>query len=177
MLRWLIQRKLKAEERKLGAPLDYLQHIAAVSTGAFFRFASIMPLASYRKVLPPDAWFTARIVTLQHDDCGSCLQGAVNMARQARVPASTLQAVLDGNEEGMSPELRDVWAFAQAVLAGTLEAERLREVLRERYGDRGLIELAYVIASSRIPPVVKRTLGYAQSCQAVKIAPDQSGAD
>jgi hypothetical protein len=32
-----------------------------------------------------------------------------------------------------------------------------------------LIELSYAIASSRIPPTVKRALGYAKSCSLVPV--------
>jgi hypothetical protein len=35
----------------------------------FFRFASIMPFANSRKMLPRDAWFVASIAALQHEDC------------------------------------------------------------------------------------------------------------
>jgi len=42
-------------------------------------------------------------------------------------------------------------------------------VLRKRYGERGLIELSYSIAASQIPPLVKRSLGYAKSCSLVPV--------
>ena len=52
MLRWLIRRKLAAEEKKLGVSVDYLRHVVDVSPAAFLRFASIMPFVNSRKVLP-----------------------------------------------------------------------------------------------------------------------------
>ena len=51
----------------------------------------------------------------------------------------------------------------------TGDEDELRETLRQRYGERGLIELAYAIASSQIPPTVKRCLGYARSCRLVHV--------
>lgn len=49
--------------------------------------------------------------------------------------------------------------------------DTLREKLRARYGNRALIELSFAIASARIPPTVKRVLGYAKSCRMVEIHP------
>ena len=167
MLRWLIHRRLKAEEKTLGESVDYLHHVVDVSPTAFLRFASIMPFANSRKVLPKDAWFVAQIVALQHEDCGPCLQITLNLAQKAGVDAALLRAALNGNCQELPAELVDVLQFTRAVTVDGSDADELREVLRKRYGERGLIELSYAIASSRIPPTVKRCLGYAKSCSLV----------
>jgi hypothetical protein len=167
MLRGLIKRKLDAEEKKLGESVDYIRHIVDVSPGAFFRFASILPFANSRKVLPKDAWFVAQIVALEHEDCGTCLQIGVNLARQSGVDGRLIQAVLDG--EDVPAEMADVIRFTRSVVNADEDDDSLRETLRERYGERGLIELAYAIAGSRIPPTVKRALGYAKSCSLVPV--------
>jgi alkylhydroperoxidase family enzyme len=169
MLRWLIHRKLNAEEKKLGESVDYIRHIVDVSPAAFLRFASILPFANSRKVLPKDAWFLAQIVALQHEDCGTCLQIGVNLARQSGVDPALIRATLDGNGDAMAPEMADVIRFTQAVVTASGDDDSLRETLRKRYGERGLIELSYAIASSRIPPTVKRALGYAKSCSLVPV--------
>jgi hypothetical protein len=169
MLRWLINRKLNAEEKKLGESVDYIRHIVDVSPGAFLRFASILPFANSRKVLPKDAWFVAQIVALQHEDCGTCLQIGVNLARQSRVDPALIRAVLAGDCDAVPPEMADVIRFTQSVVTASGDDDSLRETLRRRYGERGLIELSYAIASSRIPPTVKRALGYAKSCSLVPV--------
>ena len=102
MLRWLIHRKLDAEEKKLGESVDYLRHVVDVSPAAFLRFSSILPFANSRKVLPKEAWFVAQIVALQEEDCGTCLQITVNLARQSGVDAALLRAALDGDCHDMS---------------------------------------------------------------------------
>ena len=63
------------EEKKLGESVDYLHHVVDVSPSAFLRFASILPFANSRKVLPKDAWFVAQIVALKRED--KVLPGAV----------------------------------------------------------------------------------------------------
>ncbi|MGD9857428.1 MAG: hypothetical protein AB7U20_20995 [Planctomycetaceae bacterium] len=169
MLRWLIHRKLNAEERRLGESVDYLRHVVDVSPAMFLRFASIMPFANSRKVLPKDAWFVAQIVALQDADCGTCVQIAVNLARQSGVDPDLLQAALDGNLDDMPPEMAVIYRFTRAVVTAEEDDDALRETLRRRYGERGLIELSYAIAGSRIFPIVKRTLGYAKSCKLVTV--------
>lgn len=170
MLRWLLRRKLDAEENRLGESMDYLRHVLDTSRVAFLRFASTMPFANSRKVLPKDAWYTAQFVSLQQEDCGPCLQIAVNLAQQDMVDHETIRAVLDGDKNRLSKELSDVYEFAESIVSSNLnDDDALRELMRDRYGDRGLIELSYAIASSRVPPTVKRVLGYATTCKNVTI--------
>ena len=170
MLRWFFRRKLNSEEQRLGASMDYLRHIVDVSPTAFLRFAATMPFANSRNVLPADAWFAAQLVALQREDCGPCVQIAVNLAREANVAAALIQAILAGDFASVSPEIRDVCEFTQATLdADERACLELRESLRARFSDRGLIELAYAIAASRIPPTIKRTLGYAKHCHEVRV--------
>lgn len=169
MFRWLIHRRLKAEEKKLGESVDYLHHVVDVSPAAFLRFCSIMPFANSRKVLPKEAWFVAQVVAVQQEDCGPCLQITLNLARKSGVDASLLRAALDGNCHELSPEMVDVLKFTRSVTADAGGDDELRETMRKRYGERGLIELSYAIASGRIPPTVKRVLGYAKSCSVVPV--------
>ena len=168
MLRWLLRRKLDAEERKLGESMDYLRHIVDESPASFLRFASIMPFVNSRKVLPKQAWFAAQITTLRHEDCGPCLQIAVNLAKQHGVGTELIRAILDKDATILTQEMTEVCDFTMSILSCS-DDSTLREALRARYGERGLIELAYAISSSRIPPTVKRVLGYATSCSKVTI--------
>jgi len=164
MLRWLMRRALDAQEKTLGVSVDYLRHVADVSPGALLRFASLQPFASSRKALPAEAWFVAQIEATRRADCGPCVQIGVNLARKSGVDRALLRAVLDGDRDRMSPEMADVYRFTRAVLDASGDEDELRETLRTRYGERGLIELSYAIASGGIPPTVKRALGYAKSC-------------
>ena len=169
MLRWLFRRKLAAEEKKLGESMDYLRHIVDVSPVAFLRFASILPFANSRRALPKEAWYVAQIVSLKREDCGPCLQITVNLAQQDRVDSDMIRAVLDGDTDQLSDELAEVYAFAESVADADVDPIDLREKMKNRYGDRGLIELSYAIAGSRIPPTVKRVLGFAKTCKEVDL--------
>src|SRR5438093_858876 len=83
------------------------------SLRAFFKFAKFLAVDEYRRVLPPGPCYVARIVAVRDEDCGTCVQIAVNQAKKAGVPAEQLRAVLDGNPDGLPEELRDVYRFAE----------------------------------------------------------------
>jgi alkylhydroperoxidase family enzyme len=169
MLRTIILRKLAAEERKLGESIDYVRFILRTSLGAFLRFAKIFPIAQYRKRLPVDAKHVAQIVASRDEDCGTCVQIGVNLARAEGVPLDVLRAVIAGEPERLEPRLADVYRFAEAVVTASPDADALRPRVAEHFGEEGLVELALAIASSRFFPIVKRTLGYARSCSLVTI--------
>ena len=169
MLRRLILARIAAGEKELGVPLDYCRFMVRVSLRAFFKFAKFLAVDEYRRVLPPGPCYVARIVALRHEDCGTCVQIAVNQAKKAGVPAEILRAVLDGKLDDLPEELRDAYRFAEAVVTANGEEDSLRERIRLKYGDEGLIEMALAIASCRVFPITKRALGYAVGCSAVAV--------
>lgn len=169
MLRWLINRRIDATERELGASLDYLRHIHAVAPRAFFKFLKLLPLAAYRGKLPPDALHVAALVATRHEDCGACVQMAVNMATKEGVPQDVLRAAYAGAPDQLPSDLANVYRFAEAVVTQSGEQAELRERMRQQYGEEGLVELSLAIAVSKVFPTVKRGLGYATSCSLVKV--------
>lgn len=168
MLRWLINKRLSAAEKKLGVPVDYLRHLAKVSLPAFFKFVKFMPLAEYRRKLPVEPYHVARLVAVLKEDCGTCVQIEVNLAKHDGVSKGLLQTVLDGKVETLPKELANVYRFAEAVVTQTDDIE-LRETMRQQYGEEGLIELALTIAACRVFPTLKRGMGYATSCSKIKV--------
>ncbi len=170
MLRRLILGRITAAEKTLGVPLDYCRFMIRTSLRAFFKFAKFLAVDEYRRVLPPGPWYVARIVATRHDDCGTCVQIAVNQARKAGVSGDVVRAVLDERLDDLPEELRDAYRFAEAVVKNSGQEDALRERIRERHGDEGLIEMALAIASCRVFPTVKRALGYAVSCSEVAVS-------
>src|SRR5262249_21152844 len=169
MLRRLILARIASGEKELGVPLEYCRFIVRVSLRAFFKFLKFLAVDEYRRVLPPGPCYVARIVAVRDEDCGTCVQIAVNQAKKAGVPGEDLRAGPEGAPDGLPEELRDVYRFAEAVVTRNGEADALRERIRLRYGDEGLIEMALAIASCRTFPITKRVLGYAVSCSKVAI--------
>lgn len=169
MLRRLIETRIAAAERDLGVPADYMRHILRVSLRAFFKFVKIMPLAQYRRRLPSEPFHVARLVATRDEDCGTCVQIEVNLAKKDRVPPGVIQAVLAARPDELSPELADVYRFAEAVVTASGTEDEFRERIRQRYGEEALVELAMTIAVCRVFPITKRALGYAKSCSAVNV--------
>ena len=169
MIRKLILKRLDKEERSLGESVDYMRHLVRTSLPAFFKFALFTPLSQHRRKLPPAPYRVARIVATRDEDCGTCVQIEVNLARKEGVPADVIRAVLNNRPDDLTPALADVYRFARSVVEASGGDEELRERVRARYGEEGLVELALGIAAARVFPVVKRALGYATSCALVEV--------
>ena len=167
MLRRLILARITAAEKVLGVSLEYCRYIVCVSLRASFKFAKFLAVDEYHRVLPAGPCYVARIVAVRDEDCGTCVQIAVNQARKAGVTAEHVQAVLDGRLDDLPEELREAHHFAEAVVTRNGDEDAWRECIRLRYGDEGLIEMALAIASCRVFPITKRALGYAISCSQV----------
>lgn len=168
MIKSILHRQLRRFEQRFRVPLEYAHHIVDTSVPAFLALTKVMGFARYRRKLPVEAFSVAAIVATRHEDCGACLQITVNEARRAGVAKELIDHVLAWNPHRLPTDLNSVYKYTKAVLEGGDEAE-LRESLRGRYGEEGMIELAYAIASARMFPTIKRTLGYARTCELVKV--------
>ncbi len=170
MLKRILRGQINKAERDLGVSLDYMRYVTDHSTAATIRMARFMRLAEFKSPLPAPVVSVAVMASSMADDCGSCVQIAVNMARQRGVPPDVLRAVVQHEPESLSDELRDVYEFAETITSGADAPDELRQRLRLRYGERGLIDLAMAIAMHRVYPTFKRALGYATSCSRVNVA-------
>ena len=169
MLRALLETRIAAAERRLGVPADYMRHILNVSLRAFLKFTKIMPVAEYRRVLPREPYHVARIVAVREEDCGTCLQLEINLAKRDKVKPVIVRAILNSKPDNLPEQLADVYRFAEAVVRHTGDEEIYRERMRELYGEEGLVELAIAIAICRVFPTTKRALGFAKSCSEVPV--------
>lgn len=151
-------------EERLGVELDYLREMGRVAPGALARMGLLFPLASYGRTVPAPVLHLARLGATLAEDCGPCVQIAVNMGREDGVPSSVLGDALHGRMEALAPELRDALAFGRSVADRDPGADLLRERLRDRYGDAGVVELALAVAAAQFYPVLKRGMGFARSC-------------
>jgi alkylhydroperoxidase family enzyme len=164
MIRYIIHRKINRQEKLLGASMDYLRYIVAHSLGAFFAFTRFFDFARYRDKAPRDALAVAHLVAAMQEDCGACVQIAVNMARMDGVPEDVIAAVLSRAPESLPESLRNVHEFAVRVAAASCDEAPWREALLRQYGEPVLIELSFAIAAGRVWPTVKRGLGFAVTC-------------
>src|SRR5690348_8730954 len=159
MLKWLIGRRITAFERAYGCDASDVRDVLEASPGAVLVFYLIMPLAHYRRDLPRDAWFAAKLATTMAEDCGACTQLVVTMAERAGMTAATMRAILARDESAMTPDAALGFRFAEASLARDQQADELREEILRRWGKRALISLVFAIAASRFFPTVRYTFG------------------
>jgi hypothetical protein len=168
MIRSILRRMIRRSEARLGVPMDEGRYMIEHSPGATLAFSTTQMWTNRHKVLPVEAYYVAKIAAYHEEDCGTCLQISVNLALQAGVDRDLVRHAAQGREELLPPELREVYRFAQKQ-ANRQDDDAARERLCARYGEEGLIELALAIASARMYPALKRTLGFAKSCSLVRV--------
>ena len=163
MRRYLLTKLTHRFERFLGVELPYLRAVVEHAPGAMIPIGMSMPAAGYGGVVPAPVLHMVRLGATQAQDCGECLQIAVNVARRDAVAGSDIEAAVHGRHSTLSEEYREAYLFGTHVGAG-LDADELRESLRARYSERGLIELSMAAAGAQFFPVLKRGMGYARAC-------------
>jgi hypothetical protein len=71
----------------------------------------------------------------------------------------------------MPPDAALGYRFARAVLARDIpRSDHLRQEVISRWRLKGLVSLAFAVASSRVFPTLKYSLGYRNACERVTIA-------
>ena len=174
MLKWLIKNRLNAFEQKFGYDVSYARELLATDTRAFLRFARIAGLSSYRRDVPVDVYYAAKLTAVVAEDCGPCSQLVVAMALGDGVDPRTVAAVVGGAEEEIDGLLAEPARlgvrFARAVLAHDPAADELREVITRRWGPRAVVSLAFAITASRLFPTLKYALGHGQACRRIEVA-------
>jgi alkylhydroperoxidase family enzyme len=170
MLTWIARRFLDTFEREWSYDVSYAREILDV--GGYEALApinGIQKAMSYKRDLPADILFTSRIVTTRAGDCGPCLQLVVKMAQRGGVSDKTIAAVLSGDRDAMTDDVRLAYDFTRAVLARDGWDGPAREALLSKYGKRAMISLAYAIATARFYPDFKYAIGAGHACSIVRV--------
>jgi len=169
MLKSFIKTQIAKFERAYDYDMSYARDLLEADLRAFLAFNRVMPLAKYRRDLPADAWFAAKIVGAMGEDCGPCTQLVVRMAEEAGVSADTLRAIVGRRPEQLLPDAQLAYRFAEAALAHSPEADPLREQVLQRWGERALVSLGFALVSARMFPTLKYALGHGKTCQRIEV--------
>ena len=164
MLKWLLKRRIAAFERAFGYDASYLHQLLDTDVSAVMALWKLQAMSHYRKGVPREAYYAAALVGVLAEDCGPCAQLVVGMAERDGVAADTLRAIATGDLRGMPDDAVLAYRFAKASLARELAADELRDEIVKRWGETGLISLAYALASSRVYPTIKYALGHGKAC-------------
>lgn len=167
MIRWILTRLLNAAQTQLGGVnMDYAFHLRDVEPSRLWRYSFIKTVEGRRRYTSAEAWHAAGMAAAMVEDCGPCVQIHVNLALKDGVNPDTLRALAARQLDGVPPDVALAFQYGDAVSRGII-ADELREDIRKRWGEKGLIELAFTIAVARFYPAVKRGMGYAQTCERV----------
>ena len=169
MMRWILRKAVGKFERDWNYDAGYIREMIDVSPRAAWLFSRVTALGQFRRDVPIEAWCTAGITAVRHEDCGPCTQLAVTMAERAGVSPEVLRAVLADDPGAMPPDAALAWRFTRATLAHDAAADDYRAVIVERWGRRALVSLAFAITAARIYPSVKYALGHGKACTRVVV--------
>jgi uncharacterized protein YjeT (DUF2065 family) len=164
MLSWLMKRRLDAFERDTGYDTTYVREMLAADVGAVMTLFKVQGMARYRKDVPREPWYATALVGVLTEDCGPCTQLGITMAEREGVNPDTLRAIVAGDLRAMPDDVVLAYRFAKASLAHDAAADELREEIVKRWGQRGLIALAFALTSSRVYPTMKYALGHGKAC-------------
>ena len=147
---------------------DYMRDILEHSPEGFDTLAQFLPMARFRKEASTDVYFVAKIATMKAEDCGECLQLNIRFALENEVSREIVGQVLAGGD-GLPNHLKDIYDFTEAIVYNRSVSSELQTRIEARNSRPVLAELALAIASARIFPTLKRTLGYDKSCKLVSL--------
>ncbi len=142
----------------------YMLHMLETTPDVMNAFNARSKLDSCKKWTTANARMAAKLVGALNEDCGPCIQLAVDMARETGVASGEIEAVLTGDRSAMSSDTALGYRFASAIIARSNEEDAAREAVRSVYGDAGVIELTLATQVARLFPMVKTGLGYGKSC-------------
>lgn len=170
MIRYALNKMLLAMKRRYDYDVRYQQDILKADLGAFLKFMGLQAMSAHAGNLPAGPLFAARLRAIIWDDCGPCTQLVVNMALEAKLDADIVRAIIERDMNSLPEEIALVLRFTELVLAHDPEADDLREDIRARWGEGGLIAIGFAIGSYRVYPALKYALGYGKSCSRVQVS-------
>ena len=168
MFRSLMTRLIKAAEKRTGVEAPYAYHLRDVAPSRLWRFSMIQVVEGGRKFTPADVYHSAGMAAAMVEDCGPCVQIHVNLALKDGVSGDVLRALAARRLDKVPAHVALAFKYGDAIAKGAM-ADEMRDEIRAKWGERGLIELAFTIATARFYPAVKRGMGYAHTCERVVV--------
>lgn len=168
VLKWFLGRKVAEFERANHYDMGYARAILDTNPHALVALHRAGGLAQYRGPLSASAQCGVKLVATLHEDCGPCLQLGITLGLRAGVSQDTIARVICGEPTG-DADTDLVVNFARSVLSKGSEEPELRQHVLDRYGQDGLIAVAFSLTGTRMYPMLKAVLGYAQCYPAVQV--------
>ena len=163
LMHWYVRRF----ERQWGYDAGYMHDVVDASSSATRKFMFLQPMAQHREGVSEDAWHAAHLAGALAEDCGPCVQICVDMATRSGMDPEKLAALIRGDVDDAGPEAAFGFRYGMAVATNADTALSLVEQARKRYGERGLVSLAFSVTTARMFPTLKRGLGHGAVCAKV----------
>lgn len=148
---------------------SYMSYIVDTSPSAGFRLSTLPFYSQFRgPKKAQNIWAGAMLGSTQEGDCGPCVQLIVDMALELKVPSDQLALCLQGDAISAG-DVGLGFRFSQAAIANDSGLGKLRDEIEIRFGAAAVTAASIAASSGRIYPVLKRGLGFGQSCSTVDI--------
>jgi len=169
MTRWLLTKLLEWGKTQIGdVNMDYAYHLRDVAPSRLWRFSLIRVVEGGRKHTPAEVYHAAGMAAAMVEDCGPCVQIHVNLALKDGVSGDVLRSLAAHKLDKVPAHVALAFNYGDAVSKGVM-ADEMRDQISAKWGEQGLIELAFTIAAARFYPALKRGMGYAHTCERVVV--------
>lgn len=169
MLNWLVKKQLDKFERRWGYDTSYVREIVdEAGVGAVMPLQGLEKAGSFRRNVPLETYYGAKITAAKLSDCGPCLQLVVSMAEDAGLAADAIRAILHRDEQ-LSSDARLGVDLALATIARDGSGDDARDQILRRWGRAGLVSLAYAIVAAQAYPTFKYAIGHGHACVRVRV--------
>ncbi|HRE90717.1 MAG TPA: hypothetical protein PK095_16445 [Myxococcota bacterium] len=169
MFKRIIRSRLAAFEKAHDYDMSYARALLEADLAAFLAFAKVMPLTRYRRGVPPEVYWAAKLTATLREDCGPCAQLCIGLATRDGVAEETLCRLVRGELRALDADTRLGAEYARAVADRSPDVDFYGQVVVERFGRRALASLALAVTAARIFPTLKVALGHGSRCARLSV--------
>jgi hypothetical protein len=170
MLKSLLHGQVRKQEKHYGYDAGYMHSVIDTSPSGALKFAMVAMMSLHQKNVSGDAFYAAKLAGALTEDCGPCTQLCVDMATEAGVEPAKIAALLRGDIDQAGPDAALGFRYGIAVAANSDTCLALVETVREKFGEEGLVSLAFSVTSARMYPTLKRALGHGVACSKIQVS-------
>lgn len=155
---------IRRAEHRIGVKLEYVLQIAQTDLGLLLRYNKVFAFLDPNKKTPALAYHAARLRGAIAADCGTCVEAEMNLAQHAGISEDVIDRILAAEYSELPDAVRAAARLADAVVGRREDDHSAREVVRQAYGEAGLIEVSFAMTGAALLPGIKRAMGYATTC-------------
>lgn len=148
---------------------SYMKKMLKANPNAFETFENFLPMASFKEQTPIEVIFTVKLTAMKNEDCGTCLQLNVDMAREEGVSENIIKEIVFNNGKNLNEELKEIYDFTLQIAKGESINPSTYNKINAKYSKAILTEIALAIASAKVFPTVKRVMNDFHSCSMIQI--------